>query len=127
VPLPDLPLGFLVLGTVPATFGLLALTLLAEPDGAAADRGAAGLIAALSLLTAEALWLQRPWVFPACLAYVVSFGAAALIGNAWGDGSLRFALGVLMLTLLVASPALGYVQHRSNRLFGPRRWGSGAP
>jgi len=127
--LPEIPLGFLLLSVPVLTTGLAAFGTMLEPAWRddrmhlAAERGGAGLVTAAALLALEALWLVRPWVFQACLAFVLSVCVVlVLIVGKIGDESI----GGAVLLLLAASPALWYVRHRTRRL-AVARGGGGTP
>jgi hypothetical protein len=110
-----------------AVGAIIALVRLPEgPASTLAARSAVGLVAATSLVAAEALWYRRRWVFPATLAMLLSVVAwpFALEGaELWGALQYNLAVVALIGGLLVA--LLVYVYMEARRMFGASRAAAG--
>jgi len=124
---PRTPTGFYVASVCAAAFGvLMAMAGLVMDDGggpgwgAIPGRAAAGLLAALSAVAAEALWRARPWAWRASRALAVTYAALVVtVCAAIGETAAVFvALWILIPSAMVVAPLLMYIRNRSADLFG---------
>jgi len=115
------PRGFFVTGLFSAIFCWTMLIFLQEPlDGGDVHdvlaHGIAGLLAALSAVTTEALWRARPWAWRASATLAAAYVLAVLI-VVGGSESMDFAIGVLLASSVMLAPTLAYIHNRSARLW----------
>lgn len=128
------PFGYLLLSVSATTVGWVSVAALVEPaygaDGVDAlrQRAVAGVVAAASLVAAEALWCVRPWVVRACMAYLLLLGAATVcLGAPYTPRELGWTLVAVAVALLCLAPLPRYVARRADRLFGRGAGGAGTP
>lgn len=98
------PTGFILLGLILGLLGVFfTLIVLEGEEGGWLPRLLCGVVAALSLLAAEALWFMRPWLARAVDAWALTcplavIGAIAVIvasdGSSLGDFLLAMTLAV---------------------------------
>jgi hypothetical protein len=105
-------LGMVILGMASAALGLLLVMVLASahstlqpPD--LAGRGSVLVLASLSLVTAEALMLERTWAFRA----TATLACASTAALAWASGPTWPAALAVSLTCL--GPPVAYVWSRT--------------
>jgi hypothetical protein len=123
---PALPGCLMVLGICALSVAVGAIiALIRLPEGRAstlAARAAVALVAATSLVAAEALWYRRRWVFPATVAMLLSVIAwpMALEGaEIWG--ALKYNLSWVALIGGFAIALLVYVYMEARRMFAASR------
>ena len=119
------PFGFFVAGFCSALFAWGMLMLLLDPYVAGEPdlrgRGAAALLAALSIMTTEALWCTRPWAWRASLSLALAYAAVVLLAfGTDSDNGLGSAMLVLVMSSFVLVPTLIYIHRRSRQLWPQR-------
>jgi hypothetical protein len=136
---PALPGCFAILGLIALFIALGAIVALIQlPNGRTptlAGRAAAGLVAAMSLFAAEALWWRRRWVFPATAAMFLSIFAAPVVldgAEGWRDLTSDFPTLVVIGGFAMATLVYVYVEARrmfkaSRAAAAPRGPGAGTP
>lgn len=107
------PVGFRVLAVCAGVYGVSAAAVMLGA-GNATGRGGPGLLAAVALVAAEALWSGRPWAFRASVALAAGFYLSVLLAStAIGFGPAVF---IIVMTAAFIGPALAYVGSRMARL-----------
>jgi len=90
---------------------LVLVTLPAEVPLSSVARGAAGVLAALSIVAAEALWRPRPWAYRASAALALANILSALVVCTlmMGVNGLGLACGYIFFSSVVVVPILAAV------------------
>ena len=110
-------LGLKFLALCASLFATYMALLLLVTDGYA-GRGAAALLAALSLTAADALWRAKPWAFRASAALAIAT-LATVVGAGIVSGELAGAGASVMLVVVFVVPTLAYVANVMATLHPP--------
>ena len=98
------PVGFVLLGMAMALLAAWCAAFLGD-SGGQLERFLFGLVAALSLAAAEALWWMRPWLLRAVDAWALACTGSVIVAGAAATGG--FSLGGLLLLSTFAVAFVG--------------------
>lgn len=123
-----IPFGFGLCGLFSLVLCVAMVAFVVDPANAygwegVLARGGGMLMAALALVTTEALWGARPWAFRASAALAATWALSMLLMSFLLVATPGMALWVVLPSFVVLGPMLAYIHNRTQQLW-PRH---GAP